>query len=486
MKKDFLNIQTGELINKQEIPLFDFETFKESVLDLAKNGYVVHYFIESNESMRLFAVLRKHALFVLSTVVEDNYDSLTASNSKFHMFEREISEQFDIHIDNHPWLKPVRKFKDDNLNSLYDFYDVEGEEIHQVAVGPVHAGIIEPGHFRFNCAGEKVLNLEIQLGYQHRGIEYELLDADINKIPFIINSVAGDSTIANSICYAQAMEGLSEFKASKNENLKRHIMLEIERLANHVGDLGALSGDVAFLAPASYFGRLRGEFLNLLLTVSGNRFGRYLIKPFKSIEFDEEKQNLFLNKLDELEPQIISIAELLLNNPGVLGRFESTGIVTNIEAKQLGLVGVAGRASGVRYDVRDHYCTINNFYDKYEVPVLGSGDVFARAKIRFIEIKNSFRIIRDFISYLDNEPVENVENFSLKPNSLILTMTEGWRGELSHCVITDSNGKILRYKLKDPSFHNWSGLSMAVRNEEISDFPLCNKSFNLSYCGFDI
>jgi Ni,Fe-hydrogenase III large subunit len=488
MNYKLLEIENAVAVNKDKIALLNNKNFIKEILDFSSNGYIVQYFIETANNMRLFAVLRKHRLIVISTIVDkDNFFILTNENPKFHLFERELSENFNIKIENHPWPKPVRKFKKDN-KSLYDFYDIEGDGIHQVAVGPVHAGIIEPGHFRFNCIGEKILNLEIQLGYQHRGIEEKIINFNLNKIPFLIDSITGDSVIANSICFSQAIEGLSNYIIDEVTNIKRHILLEIERVANHIGDLGALSGDVAFLTPASFFGRIRGEFLNLLLLISGNRFGKNLIRPFRDIDFNNNIIDYFFTKLDELEPQIISIGTMLLNNPGVLGRFESTGIVSNTHAKQLGLVGVAGRASGVRYDVRNHYCTIKKRYEKYEIPVIRNGDVFARASIRFSEIQNSIQIIRDFLNIIRNNQdfIIYEHNKKLLPNAFIVTLSEAWRGEISHSITTDKDGNILKYKFKDPSFHNWSGLSIAVKNEEISDFPLCNKSFNLSYCGFDL
>ncbi|KAA0258244.1 hydrogenase [Deferribacter autotrophicus] len=503
MDNKLLKINNGQKIKLADIPHFSFDEFYEEILSLALNDYyIVHYFAyEDKGKIRLVAVLRrKNWLFVGISDTPEKYPALTCKCTKFHMFEREIAEQFAIKPVGHPWLKSVRYHanylgKEDifgndyseDIPGRYEYYSVEGEEIHEVAVGPVHAGIIEPGHFRFNCAGEKVLHLEIQLGYQHRGIEKQILNANKKQLPVIIESIAGDTAVANSLCFSEAVEALANIQVGMEAKKIRGLALELERIANHIGDLGALSGDIAFLPPASYYGRIRGEFLNMLLAICGNRFGKGLIRP-GGIRFsitDKQKEE-FVNRIKKLKSEIVHIGDMLFNQAGVLGRFESTGIVGTEIAQQLGLVGPAARASGILYDAR--YDLPAGVYQEIPLKVVTehTGDVMARALVRYNEALQSLDIVETLLTELENNNSYKHTEFELEPDNFVVTVHEGWRGELSHCIITDSKGDILRYKIKDPSFHNWMGLAIAMRNEDISDFPLCNKSFNLSYCGFDL
>ncbi|MCK9296314.1 MAG: hydrogenase, partial [Desulfobulbaceae bacterium] len=367
------------------------------------------------------------------------------------------------------------------------YFPVEGEAIHEVAVGPVHAGIIEPGHFRFQCIGEEVLHLEIQLGYQHRGVEKMLLEVPRKRMPVIIEGIAGDTAIGHSLCFAQAMESLGSLAVDEGARIVRTIALELERIANHVGDLGALSGDVAFNPPAAYFGRLRGEFLNLLLVLSGNRFGKGLVRPGGvAYTMGQEQRQLLLDKIKETKPEVEHVCDLLFTAHTVQARFDLTGTVDRETAEKLGLVGYAGRASGLAYDARVSFPTecyaelpanVNNKTD---------GDVASRAMVRREEIAHAFLLIETLLAKQVETKSVLSGDCKLAPSSFVVTINEGWRGETSHCLLTGPEGEILRYKVKDPSFHNWTGLAMALRNQGISDFPLCNKSFNLSYCGFDL
>jgi Ni,Fe-hydrogenase III large subunit len=276
----------------------------------------------------------------------------------FHLFEREVAEQYGIRPEGHPWLKMVRYHANcrgvddifgndyhEDIPGRYDYYAVAGEGIHEVAVGPVHAGVIEPGHFRFNCIGERVLNLEIQLGYQHRGAEELLQRAPGKRLPFIVENIAGDTSVGHSLCHAQAMEALAGIPTDNGSRIIRTIGLELERIANHVGDLGALSGDVAFLPPANYCGRMRGDFLNMSLLLCGNRFGKGLVRP-GGVRFpmDDENRRGLSTRISELKPQVKHVIQLLLATSSVRSRFERCGAVSRSDAERLGLVGPAGRA----------------------------------------------------------------------------------------------------------------------------------------------
>ena len=502
MKTGFLQVGNGEAVAMDRIPHMTFDDFRNDALAIVKDdGNVVQYFAwPHGDTLKLMAVLRTDHLLAACCEAPDRYPSLTAACEPFHMFEREIAEQYGILPEGHPWLKMVRYHAnyrgrpdlfgnnyEEEIPGNYDYYAVEGEEIHEVAVGPVHAGVIEPGHFRFNCIGERVLNLEIQLGYQHRGVEQLLINVAAKRLPILAEGIAGDTAIGNALCMAQAFEGLTGVSPDPGARIIRTIALELERIANHVGDLGALSGDVAFLPPANYCGRMRGDFLNMTLWMCGNRFGKGLVRP-GGVRFpltDEDRQTL-TERIEELKPQVQHTIDLLFATSSVRSRFEDCGTVSTEDAVKLGLVGPAGRACGNPYDVRR--CFPSEHYPQLQIPehAMADGDVFARAKMRADEVMQSIEIIQSLLK----QPVETsiVEDpvAVAAPDSFVVTLNEAWRGELSHCLITDAAGKIMRYKIKDPSFHNWNGLSMSLRDTGISDFPLNNKSYNLSYCGFDL
>lgn len=504
MQAGFIQIGNGEAITRERIPHLSFDAFRRQAIEMVTSGgKVVQFFAyPDHEKLKLMAVLRsdQDQLFVAGCDGPERYKAMTAECEPFHLFEREIAEQYGVQPEDHPWFKMVRYHPNyrgkpdlfgndysEDIPGKYDYYAVEGEEIHEVAVGPVHAGVIEPGHFRFNCIGERVLHLEIQLGYQHRGIEQQLLSCDPRRWPVIIEGVAGDTTIGHSLCMAQAIEALTGVAPDAGAHVVRTVAFELERIANHVGDLGALSGDVAFLPPANYCGRMRGDFLNMSLWICGNRFGKGLVRP-GGVLFpltDEDRKEL-LGRLAVLKPQVAHTIDLLFSTSSVRSRFEACGTVSKEDAELLGLVGPAGRACGIPYDARR--CFPTEHYGQLEIPehAIGSGDVYARARIRADEVLQSMEIVRVLMEQPVQTQCVGTETIDLPASSFVVTLNEGWRGEVSHCVLTDGQGQLLRYKIKDPSFHNWNGLAMALRDMGISDFPLNNKSFNLSYCGYDL
>ena len=429
-----------------------------------------------------------------------SFESLTPRCPQVHLFEREISEQFGLRAENHPWFKPVRFHRSYRPGyeafprpggegprvGVMDFYRVEGDEVHEVAVGPVHAGVIEPGHFRFQCHGEKVFHLEISLGYQHRGVERAMRGGPNSRSIHYAETLAGDTTIGHATAYCQVLEALARCQKTPRAQALRGIALELERVANHVGDLGALANDVAFLPTASFCGRLRGDYLSMTATLCGSRFGRGMIRP-GGVGFDVDESTIadLLARLEAAERDTADAVELLWNAPSVMARFEETGPVAPEVAEMLGLVGPAARACGLARDVRhDHPSGLFRFA---HVPIStwSTGDVFARAYVRWLEIQRSIDFVREQLQRLPQgnirEPLE-----ALAANQIVTTLAEGWRGEVCHVALTDENGRFEHYKIVDPSFHNWAGLAYALRGQQISDFPVCNKSFNLSYCGHDL
>ena len=331
---------------------------------------------------------------------------------------------------------------------------LKGEAAHEVAVGPVHAGVIEPGHFRFQCMGEDVYNLQIFLGYQHRGVEDAIVRADGNRARQIAlaETCAGDTSVAAATCFAEICEARDGTHPTDDDLRLRALLLELERIANHVGDLGALAGDVAFLPTASFCGRLRGEYLNMTALLCGNRFGRHAVVPGgMRVALTDEKKAKLTAWIARAKKDLDGALQLMFEEPTVLERLEGTGVVSKEIAEEIGLVGVARRAS-----VELH------------------GDVLSRAQIRRMEIDEAHARIASLLG----------DAASCRVTAIVATIN-AWRGPLVHAALFDSDGKLRRYRIVDPSAHNWPGLAYALRGEQISNFPICNKSFNLSYCGTD-
>jgi len=492
------------LVPLAALPVMDYQDFTAEVGKLMadEEAHCANYYaFPLNNRLKFICIVandREHNLHILSHEQQAEgltLHSLTAHHPAFHIFEREICENFGVIFDGHHWLKPVRyphnRARKDYVMDNYPFYSISGEELHEVGVGPVHAGVIEPGHFRFICNGEKVLHLEIQLGYQHRGIEEIMVTAGTGlKYSVLAESIAGDTAVGHSNAYASVFELLAGIVVPDRLQIERAIALELERIAVHFGDMAALCGDVAYQLGQVVNESLRTTIINTTQAWCGNRFGKGLIRPGGSnYPMVQEFTMAMLKTLDSSIKRFSGMSDRIFSMPSVLSRFDGIGVVSPGHARTVGAVGMAARSSGIMRDIRaSHAYGAYNSVD-YEPALVDTGDVLARALLRRMEVEKSAELILQFIelhSQAESVTSKPVYNAQLIPDSLAISLTEGWRGEICHSVITDSNGNLFHYKIKDPSMHNWLALALAVRDQEISDFPVCNKSFNLSYCGHDL
>lgn len=492
------NNQTIPLASIPEVGYEEFFLLNTGFITGSPEKHCVNYFgYPVGNRIKLICCIADdltHEIVVSSSLVAiaDALDSFTAIHFSFEKFEREIHENFGLGYKDHPWLKPVRyaknRFDQTKTIANYPFFAIESDELHEVGVGPIHAGIIEPGHFRFICNGEQILHLEIQLGYQHRGIEQQFLEKKkLIQRTTLAESITGDTVVGHTTAFSQVWESLCGVKVTRDIEYSRIIALELERMAVHTGDLSAVCTDIAYQLGSSVFGRLRTPIINFIQEWGGNRLSKGLIRPGKNqFPFTPELAKRLAEILDIYEPDFLEMNKQLFQLPSALSRFERTGVVSYDDVLSIGTVGMAARMSGLNRDIRSShpfglYPELN-----HEPVVKRHGDVYSRVQIRKEEVKQSMQYIRKLIQnvpeYIESEPLFE----SPKASSFTLSLVEGWRGEICHCAITDDKGELILYKIKDPSFHNWLALALSVRNNEISDFPICNKSFNLSYSGHDL
>jgi len=496
-----INIVNNQVINLVDIPVHLYREFAELNLDLINgksNCHCVSYFgYPLGEKIQLICSIaddESHQIMVSSSVVEKGaaLNSFTARNHNFEKFEREIHENFGIGYADHPWLKPLRypfnRADENEKIENYPFYGVESEELHEVGVGPIHAGIIEPGHFRFICNGEQIMHLEIQLGYQHRGIEPLFLQKHkLLERTTLAENIAGDTVVGHTTAFVNLWENLCGYTPDDSLHFSRILALELERIAIHTGDLAGVCADIGYQLGNSVFGRLRTPIVNFFQEWAGNRLGKGLIRAGKiNYPFTTELAERLIAVLNVYEKDFFEMTHKLFNLPSALSRMEKTGVVSYEEVLEIGTVGMAARMSGLNRDIRVSHP--HNLYNSlnHKPVIKRHGDVYSRVQIRREEIRQSISYIRGLLQRVPE--FQSPENFTDLPQKgkFILSLVEGWRGEICHCAITNSEGNLVLYKIKDPSHHNWMALAQSVRNNDISDFPICNKSFNLSYCGHDL
>ena len=387
--------------------------------------------------------------------------------------------------DYHPLRRDTPDTKHPVQNEEYAFVRVEGDGVHEIPVGPIHAGIIEPGHFRFSVMGENILRLEQRLGWKHKGIERRFAGMSLAEGAKLAGRVSGDSTVAYAWAYSQAAEAIGGAEPPARAQWLRALLLERERIVNHLGDLGYLGNDVALAFGLMQFMRLKEDWVRLNARLFGHRFMMDRIVPGGvTIDIDDEGMQLVTDQCKALEQELRVLKNIYDEHAGLQDRFLTTGRVAPQLARYLGVIGLAGRASGQNWDLRcNHACAP---YDQLNVnmAIEQNGDVAARALVRFAEIKESLQIIRRILREM---PAGEIRcDVHSAPGKRGLGWIEGWRGDVFIALETGDDGKIRRCHCHDPSWQNWPALEHAIIDNIVPDFPLINKSFNLSYAGPDL
>ena len=454
----------------------------------------------------VFALDAAHGFFILRVPVspaQPQFTSLTNALPAVNWQEREIQDMFGLKLEGHPnprrcalhddWpeVHPLRK--DFDLHTVlppfqgerHKFRAVEGEGVFQVPVGPVHAGIIEPGHFLFSVAGEPVLYLQIRLFYTHKGTEKLFENIPVAHGVQLAESISGDSSFAHATAFCHAVQRAAGVVAPPRGRALRTVCLELERVYNHIADIGAIATDVAFVVANAHAMRLKERVLRLNEQLTGSRLlrGMAALGGVRS-DWSASQIEAIRRVIAELRPEFQSLVRLILESSSTRDRLETAGILKPETARDLGVVGIAGRASGFEHDLRRDFPHAAYSQVQFTVPVYQEGDVLRRMQVRIDEVRQSFSIIEQVLAKLPDGPVQ-VKLPPLPVNAVALGYTEGWRGEIFHWVRTASNNCLARCKVKDPSLQNWPALSEAILGNIVPDFPVVNKSFNLSYSGAD-
>jgi Ni,Fe-hydrogenase III large subunit/Ni,Fe-hydrogenase III component G len=432
------------------------------------------------------------------------FASLATRSFAASRFEREIHDLFGLFPEGHPDLRrlalhqywpegyhPLRRdavprtdFVD--TGEPFPFRHVEGEGIFEITVGPVHAGIIEPGHFRFSVEGETIVNLETRLGFVHKGTEKLFEGLPFDRAPALAERISGDTSVGHVLAYCQALETLAGCTVPPRAARLRVVLLELERIYNHVGDVGMIVNDTGFAFGHAHCFRIREELLRLNERLTGHRLLRGAIVPggvtgaITTARLAEAAE-----RTETLVAEFAAIARLCLDNTMVLERLQGTGRLTEQTATEMQVVGLVGRASGIDADLRRDAPFAAYGETGVNVSVYGTGDVWARTMVRLDEAREAARLVRE-AARLDAPGPVRVELPPLTPGAHALGLVEAWRGPVWHWVVAGGPSTLGRVKIVDPSFRNWPALEYAVLKNIVPDFPLCNKSFNLSYSGNDL
>jgi Ni,Fe-hydrogenase III large subunit/Ni,Fe-hydrogenase III component G len=464
----------------------------------AGHGVFFVYYVHALDAAHGFVIVR-----IAVPAEKPELNSVTDAIPAANWQEREIQDLFGIRLVGHPnarrcvlhddWpdVAPLRKDFDLHtklppfVGERHKFREVEGEGVFQIPVGPVHAGIIEPGHFLFSVAGEPVLYLQLRMFYVHKGVEKLFESLPILHGVRLAESISGDSGFAHATAFCHAVERAAGVEAPPRARALRTLCLELERLYNHIADIGAICTDVAFVTAHAHAMRLKECILRVNEDLTGNRLLRGMA-CLGGVRFDFGAGQLaaLTALVNDLERECNDLVELIRSNSGLRDRLETTGVLTPEAARDLGVVGIAGRASGFDHDLRRDFP--HAFYDEvqFTVPVFTEGDVQHRMVVRREEVFQSLAIIRQVMGKLPAGPIA-VPVGDVPPDRVALGYVEGWRGEIFHWIHTAPGNRLARCKVKDPSLQNWPAICEAIPGNIVPDFPVVNKSFNLSYSGTD-
>ena len=454
----------------------------------------------------VFALYAAHGFFILRVPVspeQPRFISLTNALPAANWQEREIQDMFGLKLEGHPnprrcalhddWPEVYPLRKDFDLHTVlppfkgerHKFREVEGEGVFHVPVGPVHAGIIEPGHFLFSVAGEPVLYLQIRLFYTHKGTEKLFENIPLAHGVRLAESISGDSSFAHATAFCHAVERAANVEAPPRARALRTVCLELERIYNHIADIGAIATDVAFVVANAHAMRLKERVLRVNEQLTGNRLLRGMA-ALGGVRFDWSADQIkaIRQLVAWLRPEFESLVGLIRESSSTRDRLETTGILKPETARDLGVVGIAGRASGFDHDLRRDFPHAAYDQVSFAVPVYQEGDVLRRMQVRIDEVQAALSIIEQVLTKLPDGPTRTSVP-TLPANQVALGYVEGWRGGILHWIRTAENGRLARCKIKDPSLQNWPALSEAILGNIIPDFPVVNKSFNLSYSGTD-
>jgi Ni,Fe-hydrogenase III large subunit/NADH:ubiquinone oxidoreductase subunit C len=436
--------------------------------------------------------------------VERDFPSLATRSFAASRFEREIRDMFGLVPTGHPDPRrlPLHQFWPDDYHPLrrdtiprtdlvddgspFPFRHVEGPGVFEITVGPVHAGIIEPGHFRFSVHGETIINLETRLGFVHKGVEKLFETLPIARAPELAERISGDTSVGHALALCQALEALAGARPPQRALWLRVLLLELERLYNHVGDVGMIVNDTGYAFGHAHCFRLRERLLRLNARLTGHRLLRGAVVPggvagpIATADLERAAR-----EIDRITAEFVDIARLSLDNTMVLERLQGTGRLTTRTAREMQVVGLVGRASGIDADVRRDAPFAAYGALPFHVPVYDTGDVWARTVVRIEEARQAAALVAEVAHRAPDGPV-SVDVGPLRDGAHATGLVEGWRGPIWHWVLAAGPDTLARVKVVDPSCRNWPALEYAVLDNIVPDFPLCNKSFNLSYSGNDL
>ena len=464
--------------------------------DLPASAFVIRYFFAQNNLMKV----------IESSVpaAEPTYASVTRVTPAAAWYEREAFDLFGLYPIGHPDLRPLVLHEDwpQDVYPLrkdyplhvaqprvqgrdWDYPKVAGAGVFEVPVGPIHAGVIEPGHFRFQVMGDSVLHLEAKLFYKHRGLEKRAEGISLLQGRFLAERTCAVCSVSHALSYAHAVEQISATEVPTRARFLRSLFAELERLYNHIGDIGNLCAGIGFAYGSNHGARLKEQLMQLNDSLTGHRYLRGTIVPGGvARDLTEPHRRQLELELQDVKQQLHEIVEVIVHQDTVRNRFVNTGILSSQAARRLAAVGPAARASGIRTDARLH-----SPYDAYseldfEIPTLFEGDVMARFQIRVLEVEQSFRIIEQILAALPagllQQALGDIPAFEYG-----IGITESARGANAHYVMSGKNGVIFRYRVRSASYANWPVVPQTVPGNIIADFPLINKSFELCYACCD-